>query len=109
MHWLLRPSIMVIAARILKLRGTDGDIDIPIRLFAPERQSIDWSCRFEIEWPDEKLTRAATGIDAIQALVLALQMIGAQIYANDHHASGHLIWGAPLQGYGFPVPDSMRD
>src|SRR5262249_25439620 len=87
-------TIMIIATRILKLHRTNADIEIPIRLFAPERRSIDWSCRFEIEWPDEMLTRAATGIDAVQALLFALQMIGAQLYASDHHASGNLMWEA---------------
>ena len=49
------------------------------------------------------------GVDAVQALELALRMIGAFIYGSDHHESGNLIWGAPGQGYGFPVPNTIRD
>ena len=49
------------------------------------------------------------GVDAIQALELALRMIGAFIYSSDHHASGNLVWEAPGKGYGFPVANSIRD
>lgn len=52
---------------------------------------------------------SAGGVDAVQALELALKIIGAQLYASDHHASGRLMWEAPGKGYGFPVPTSMRD
>jgi hypothetical protein len=99
---------MIIATRILK-RRPQGDIEIPIHIFAPKRQKVDWSCQFEIGWPDEKLTRIAIGIDAVQALELALRMIGAQIYASDHHDSGRLEWLEPGKGYGFPVPNGIRD
>lgn len=100
---------MVIATRVLKLRRPTGDIEIPIRIFAPVREAASWSCKFEVDWPDGTLTMAAGGVDAVQALHLALQLIGAQIYASDHHASGNLMWEAPGKGYGFPVTNSLRD
>ena len=100
---------MMIASRILKLRDANSNIDIPIEIFAPEQQSMDWVCRFEIGWPDGKLERHASGFDAVQALLLALQMIGTQIYASDLHASGNLEWLKPGFGYGFPVPAGIRD
>jgi hypothetical protein len=100
---------MVIATRVLKLRRGPAEIPVPIRIFAPEQQEIDWACRFEINWPDETFTLDAMGVDAVQALELALRMIGACIYGSDHHESGNLIWEAPGQGYGFPVPNTIRD
>ena len=100
---------MIIATRELKLRRATADIAIPIRIYAPERKAVDWSCRFEVDWPDGMLASAAIGIDAAQALLLAFQMIGAQIYASDHHASGKLMWHAPGKGYGFPVTNNIRD
>jgi hypothetical protein len=36
-------------------------------------------------------------------------MIGAEIYTSDYHKLGQLIWREPAQGYGFPVPLSIRD
>ena len=100
---------MVIATRVLKLRQGPGEIPVPIRIFAPEQRDIDWACRFEIAWPDDATTMEAMGVDAVQALELALKMIGAFIYASDHYESGNLIWEAPGQGYGFPVPNTIRD
>ena len=100
---------MVIATRVLKLRNPKGDIEIPIRIFAPERLEIDWGCRVEIDWPDEKLARMAVGGDGVQALDLALKLVGAQVYASDYHEAGKLEWLEPGQGYGFPVPNNMRD
>ena len=95
---------MIIAERVLKLRGGQGDVEIPVLIFAPQRTEDDWSCQIEIGWPGEKLTRIAVGVDAVQALELALKMIGAQIYASDHHESGALEWLKPEKGYGFPCP-----
>jgi hypothetical protein len=100
---------MIIATRVLKLKGPREDIEILIRIFAPEKLEIDWGCRFDIDWPDEKLTRIAVGIDAIQALELAMKLIGAQIYTSDYHEAGKLEWFALGQGYGFPVPNGIRD
>lgn len=100
---------MIIATRVLKLRRAQGDIEIPIRIFAPEPQEIDWSCQVEIDWPDEKLTRVVVGVDAMHAIELALRLVGAQIYTSDYHESGELEWLEPGKGYGFPVPNSIRD
>ena len=100
---------MLIATRVLKLRRPAGNIEIPIRIFAPQPQAVDWACRFEIDWPDGTLTLPAKGIDAVQALHIALQLIGALIYTSDHHASGNLMWQEPGKGYGFPVTNGIRD
>jgi hypothetical protein len=100
---------MIIATRVLKLKCPSGDIEVPIRIFAPEKQEVGWICRVDIEWPDEKLTRIAVGEDGVQALELALKLIGAQLYTSDHHESGKLEWLEPGQGYGFPVPNGIRD
>jgi hypothetical protein len=37
----------------------------------------------------------ARGFDSVQALELALRMIGATLYASDHHKSGNLMWMTP--------------
>jgi hypothetical protein len=100
---------MVIATRELKLRQGSSEIPVPIRLFAPEQRDVDWACRFEIDWPDQTTSLEAMGGDAVQALELALKMIGAVIYSSDHHASGSPMWEAPGKGYGFPVSRNIRD
>lgn len=100
---------MIVASRILMCRQDGGDIEIPIRVHAPERAEVDWICRFEIGWPQEPAARWGTGVDAVQALLFALQMIGAEIYTSALHAQDRLTWLAPGRGYGFPVPDNIQD
>lgn len=100
---------MIVATRTLKLRTKNGSIDVPVRISAPERAQVDWTCHFEIDWPQDKVERFAQGVDAIQALHMAMQMIGAQLYASIHHEAGNLMWLEPGRGYGFPVPQSIRD
>jgi hypothetical protein len=98
---------MVIATRSLVLQ--DRNVEIPIRIFAPEKAKIDWICRFEIGWPEGKAERWGAGSDAVQSLLIALQMIGTEIYTSRHHEAGQLAWLAPGRGYGFPVPNNIRD
>ena len=100
---------MLIATRVLELRHPDKNIQIPIRIFAPQQETVDWSCRFEVDWPDGTLTVPTRGFDAVQALYIALQLIGSMIYTSDHHASGKLMWLEPGKGYGFPVTNNLRD
>jgi hypothetical protein len=100
---------MIIATRSLVLRDKHRDVEIPIRIHAPERAEVDWICRFEIGWPKGKAERWGTGVDAAQALMMALQMIGVEIYASDYHESGRLRWLGAGEGYGFPVSNNARD
>jgi hypothetical protein len=101
---------MAIARRVLTLRTEAGNAGIEVLLFAPEQTGEgDWLCRCEIGWPDRRHLFTAGGFDSMQALVCALQMIAANLYASDEHRAGHLVWGAPEEGYGFPVVRALRD
>jgi hypothetical protein len=97
---------MIIATRLLTLRN-GGHISISIH--APEKSDVDWICRFEIGWPREKEERWAAGVDSVQALLLALQMIGVKLYTSEQHRAGELTWLSPDGGYGFPVSQNTRD
>lgn len=101
---------MLIANRKLKLRDGGAESEVSIRVFLPtEGPSGGWSCRFEIAWPHGLRAIDAAGVDAIQALHNALLMIGSEIYTSDYHKSGKLMFEKPGRGYGFPVPNSLRD
>ena len=100
---------MIIATRHLVLREKQRDVDIPVRIHAPEKAEVDWICRFEIGWPEGKAERWGTGVDAVQALLFAMQMIGAEVYASAQHRSGRLAWLEAGRGYGFPVPRTIVD
>jgi hypothetical protein len=96
-------------SRVLKLSSNGRDIEVPIQISWPVEDKAAWSCRWEIEWPDRKRSNAARGTDAIQALIHALQMIGSELYCSKEHKSGRLFWEKKWTGYGFPVPNNIRD
>jgi hypothetical protein len=100
---------MVIASRVLALQDADLEIEIPIRIFAPELKKASWLCRYEIDWPEGTQAMEAEGIDSVQALVVALQMIGADVYSSNYHKLGKLALDVSGNGYGFPVVSSLRD
>ena len=101
---------MEIAGRVLRLRDKDRELRIPIRIFAPTQAlNGEWSCRYEIKWPDGQSDKEIWGHDSAQALLLALQTVGAEIYTSSYHKAGKLYLDAPGQGYGFPVSPSLRD
>ena len=101
---------MVFANRRLTLSEAGGDTNVEIEIHAPtETPDKSWCCRYTIGWPRESIEREVFGFDAVQALVLALQMIGFDIYRSDYHEAGKLAWGKPGEGYGFPVNAAYRD
>lgn len=101
---------MLIASRTLTLLNGSDRIQIPIRIFAPEKStSGSWFCRYEIDWPSERHTMEIGGFDSAQAIVLALQAIGAEIYSSSYHKLGKLFFDKPGAGYGFPVSAGLRD
>jgi hypothetical protein len=101
---------MLIASRMLKLRKGRDEIPIEICIFAPRKaESGSWFCRYEIDWPDENHQMDVGGADSVQALVLALQTIGAEIYTSNYHKAGALFVEHDRKGYGFPVMSNLRD
>lgn len=100
---------MIIAERLLKIKLSSELIDVPVVMFAPKEVEGTWVCKFKIGWPDGEIEMDAGGVDAVQALELALKMIGAFIYSSDHHASGNLKWLEDGKGYGFPITNGLRD
>ena len=100
---------MLIAHRHLTVIGPSGEIEVAVRLFRPEEDAGMWICRYEIDWPSQERSHFAAGIDAIQAIFLALQMVGIELYTSTYHKSGFLKWSEQSQGYGFPVARNVRD
>jgi hypothetical protein len=98
-----------IAQRSVYLKSEDGDVEIPVRIFAPEKSDRSWKCRYTIGWPEGEFENAIFGEDSMQALILTTQIIGVHLYTSDHHKSGKLYSGEPGGGYGFPVPNGSRD
>lgn len=100
---------MVIAKRTLVIRLEQYDKNIDVRLFAPVPHDDSWDCSYEIDWPEGTQQMTTGGFDAIQAILGALQMIGADIYTSDYHKAGMLRWGKQGEGFGFPVTSNLRE
>jgi hypothetical protein len=108
------PSVEVLimteaVTRILKLSSNDILVDVAVSVSWPVLDQQAWRCRWEINWPDRTRSNVGCGIDAMQALIVALQMIGSEIYCSHEHQSGRLAWTEDTTGYGFPVPNGIRD
>lgn len=99
----------MIGNRILVVETADGTKEVEVRLMQPEPWGNAWRCRYSIGWPEGLREGRAGGSDALQALHIALQAIGAELYGSAYHDEGKLYWFRPGEGYGFPVPKTMRE
>jgi hypothetical protein len=97
-----------IATRMLDLDGKQ----VTVVIGKPEKfpDGEDYYCPYQIVGTGDGQVRYAGGIDAVQALQLALQMIGVDLRTSQDARSGKLSWDAGSRGdLGFPVPNSVRD
>ena len=98
-----------VATRTLRIVEGDNEQEVIVRLFMPEHDGGAWKCAYEIGWPERPRRFRAHGADAIQAILLAMNSIGAELYSSEHHETGGLVYETPGGGYGFPVPHVIRD
>jgi hypothetical protein len=98
----------VILNRIFKIETEDGEKEVPICFYLPIQSEDDWECEYEIDWPTGLRRFKAYGIDSVQSLSHALQMVGAELYTSDAHRSGKLMWLERGAGYGLLLPSSIR-
>ncbi|WP_442881862.1 DUF6968 family protein [Devosia sp.] len=99
---------MPFATRLLAVVDKGHRRDVPVRLFQPQQEDRGWICRYEIDWPERPRAGAGFGIDAVQALTIALQNIGVELYASAYHKAGTLVFDRPGNGYGFPIAKDAR-
>jgi hypothetical protein len=101
--------LMIIAQRTLKiLTGAQAGSAVLIVVHMPSKDGDGWSCIYEIGWPERPRKSQGAGVDAVQALNIAMQKIGIELYLSSYHAQGSLEFQGTGKGYGFPVPSSMR-
>ena len=100
-----------IAVRHYSLVEKGQRSDVTARIFKPERDpdGPNYRCRFQIEWPSDVKQFHAYGVDAIQALILALNLMGAYINTSQAVKKGKLVWLEPGGGFGLPVPRGIED
>jgi hypothetical protein len=100
---------MIIVSHKLYLKTGSTESVITIDIHKPEQNDRDWTCRYDVNWPEGMRKFYGHGVDALQALVGALYMIGAEIYSSSYHREGRLRAYDKEEGYGFPVVSSIRD
>ena len=100
----------VIASRDLML---DDRQKVQVLIGKPEMLpgSEDWYCPYQSVGIGSGKVRYAIGVDPVQALVLSLSMLGAELYCSSEYEAGRLSWecGAVKGDLGLPVSQNIRD
>jgi len=100
---------MLVITHELFMKSQPADVRIEIRVYQPIKLDRNWGCRYEVDWPEGSKVTIAYGLDALQALLSALKMIGSELYTSTYHADRSLRAYDREDGYGFPVPHNLRD
>lgn len=80
-------------------------MDIP----TPDVSGDNFRCNYGIKGPLTVRSGHAMGVDAFQALQLALERIGTDLLFSEEGQRGELRWLDVPYDVGFPVPASIRD
>ncbi len=101
---------VVIAKRDLLL-GRERRVQVLIGKPEPFPDGIDWYCPYQITGIGSERVWWAGGVDSVQALVLALQNVGAWLVSSPEFKGGELRWecGSTDGDLGFPVSANIRD
>lgn len=104
----------VIAERRLDWTGDSGSEGVVVRIGKPVRDPDpegDWLCPIQIAGLGDDMVRAAFGVDAVQALILALQMVHVDLQSGQRRTGRTLQWleqsdlgFLPLSPRGGPAP-----
>jgi len=78
---------MLMAIRSLRVWHAGADVDVEVRLYMPEQDEQAWICKY-----------VAQGVDAIQAILLALYPLIAQCSRQSAAWAWLEVKGAPIRG-----------
>lgn len=76
-----------------------------------KRASTDWEAEYQIIGMGSEKIRKSYGVDAVQAITLALSYIATHLYVSEDYQDGCLTWCGSKSGYdlGLPVADTIAD
>ena len=97
----------IIAERKLVL-SRDGHAPTEIQVLMGKPQNLlnhpDYYCPYQLKGFGDEKVRAAWGVDAFQAMQLAMGTIGVQLEVMGRESGGTIAWDAGVQGdLGFPI------
>lgn len=97
----------VCARRVLQ--SAWGPVEVVMEVPVADADDGDFRCAYRINGPRTQRRSHAMGIDAFQAIELAMQKIGTDLFFSEEGQHGELRWlDAPYE-IGFPLPESTRD
>jgi hypothetical protein len=95
----------VIATRSILVKDKEKKITIIIGKPKQFPDTPDYYCPYQILGIGDEKIRYAAGIDAVQAIQLAMVMIGSDLYTLKEATTGQLRWKGDEKGdLGFPAP-----
>ena len=83
----------------------DGN-EMTCRFYRPVSDGQDYSCRYEIAWPDSLRSRSAWGVDSVQALSLAMQAMHSDLLLRREREGIDVRW---LDGRDLGLPPIGED
>jgi len=99
----------IIAVR--KYLADGGARSVTVKIGKPEEMAdhSDYYCPFEIDGIGRGGIDHACGVDAIQALDLAMKKIGVILNFSPEAQAARLSWDGGGDHFGLPLPDSCTD
>lgn len=91
----------VIVQRVLDYRGDGGGVAlVEVYQPTPTPGHDDWRCEFRLSWPNYEKLGYAIGIDAWQALQLAMRVVPSYVYSTSDFKAGRIgLWGEYQASY----------
>ena len=98
----------IIASRTLNLNEhSNSKVEIKIGMPQALPENRGFYCPFQITGLAEEILDWCGGIDTAQALLLALERVGAILKDSEEYRAGQLFWvGSEVGRLGFPAQDS---
>ncbi len=97
--------VVVCERNFATMRGGE-EVPITVRWFQPESDGQDHFCRFSIQiGTGEPYERQIYGVDSVQALLLAMETVGVDLYIQDPP----VFWFNPGDDLGLPVVDIIDE
>ena len=98
---------------MLHLQDGDEIRNVAVEIFAPERdydgRGTAWKCEYCITGLARTIDRYANGVDAVQALMLALKTVGVDLNFSEERKANLLFWIEPNDDLGFPVTKNVSE
>jgi hypothetical protein len=79
---------------------------VRLQVLAPIPDEGDWRCDFKIAWAGRESSGYAMGVDAVQALFLALQKAHIELLTSAEGRRDELRW-LEMEDLGLPLPPGM--